>query len=112
MPEKPIQIEAPALVLPPADAERPQEPKSPDTTVEEDRHSKGQREINFIWEITQGVIAVSVTAATLYVSASLAVQGDKGQAAFLLLSNAFFLVIGFYFGRTNHARAGGVAGAR
>jgi Na+/phosphate symporter len=89
------------------------EPTLPDvvaakTTAEEDRHSQGQRRINVIWEGTQAIIAVTVTGATLYVAAMLALK-DAGQtAAFLLLSNAFFLVIGFYFGRTNHQRVGGV----
>lgn len=78
------------------------------TTSEEDRHSAGQRRVNLTWELTQALIAILVTIATLYVSASLALK-DQGQtAAFLLLSNAFFLVIGFYFGRTNHQRVGGV----
>jgi len=86
----------------------PAPPQAPTTTLEEDRHALGQRHINLIWELTQALIALTVTSATLYVSAVLAVRGDGGQAAFLLLSNAFFLVIGFYFGRTNHTRAGGV----
>lgn len=80
----------------------------PTTTEEENRHSLGQRRINLIWEATQAVIAVAVTGATLYVSANLALSDDRQTAAFLLLSNAFFLVIGFYFGRTNHQRIGGV----
>jgi hypothetical protein len=44
-----------------------------------------------------------VTGVTLYVSARLALSADSGgaTAASLLLSNAFFLVIGFYFGRNN-----------
>jgi hypothetical protein len=89
------------------------------TTAEEDRSSAGsrdevslrtagQRRINVIWEITQAAIALAVTGSTLYVSAALALK-DQGQtAAFLLLSNAFFLVVGFYFGRTNHQRVGGI----
>jgi hypothetical protein len=46
---------------------------------------------------------VSVTGVTLYVAARLALipDSDGGTAASLLLSNAFFLVIGFYFGRSN-----------
>lgn len=80
------------------------------TTAEQDRKTSGQRRVNIIWELTQAMIAVTVTFATLYVSAQLAMK-DAGQtAAFLLLSNAFFLVIGFYFGRTNHQRSGGIGG--
>lgn len=83
-------------------------PLPPTTTVEEDRHTLGQRRINIIWELTQAFVAIAVTLATLWVAGNLALK-DQGQtAAFLLLSNAFFLVIGFYFGRTNHQRVGGV----
>jgi hypothetical protein len=71
----------------------------------------GQRRINIIWEITQATIAITVTGATLYVAAQLALKDSGQTAAFLLLSNAFFLVIGFYFGRTNHQRVGGVLGS-
>jgi len=80
----------------------------PTTTTEEDRHTASQRQINRIWELTQSFVAIAVTIATLYVAARLALNDQKGDAAFLLLSNAFFLVIGFYFGRTNHQRIGGV----
>ena len=68
--------------------------------------SAGQRQINRIWEVTQALIAVAVSSATLYVAATLSIYDKDQMAAFLLLSNAFFLVIGFYFGRTNHARQG------
>lgn len=84
-----------------------QEPLTPTTTAEE---SYGQRRVNLIWEATQALIAVTVTCSTLYVAAQLALKDSGAQAAFLLLSNAFFLVIGFYFGRTNHQRSGGIGG--
>jgi divalent metal cation (Fe/Co/Zn/Cd) transporter len=77
---------------------------APTTTSEEDRHSFGQRRINLIWEVTQAIIAVIVTLSTLYVAAQLALREAAETAAFLLLSNAFFLVIGFYFSRSNHNR--------
>lgn len=80
-----------------------------DATISaEAKRTAGQRVINAIWECTQAVIAVSVTLATLYTAVNLALSGNKEDAAFLLLSNAFFLVVGFYFGRTNHTRMGGV----
>ena len=81
------------------------------TTSEENRKTAGQRRINIIWEVTQALIAVSVTLSTLYVAATLASHQGADMAAFLLLSNAFFLVIGFYFGRTNHQRQGGIGGS-
>lgn len=85
----------------------PQRPVAPNTTVEQDKLTANQRSVNIIWEVTQAVIAVAVTASALYVSSVLATQiRPDASAAFLLLSNAFFLVIGFYFSRTNHARIG------
>lgn len=72
------------------------------------KRTAGQRAINAIWEVTQAIIALSVTLATLYAAVTLVLKGQPADAAFLLLSNAFFLVIGFYFGRTNHQRIGGV----
>ncbi len=83
---------------------------APTTTSEQDRKTASQRRVNIIWESTQSLIAIWVTGATLYVSAMLALKDNGQTAAFLLLSNAFFLVIGFYFGRTNHQRTGGVGG--
>ena len=76
------------------------------TTSEQVLLTASQRRVNLIWEVTQALIAVAVTSTTLYVSGALAVRGTQDTAPFLLLSNAFFLVISFYFGRTNHARAG------
>jgi len=70
------------------------------TTTEENRHALGQRRVNLIWEGTQASIAVAVTLATLY--------GALNHVESPALSNAFFLVVGFYFGRTNHQRVGGV----
>lgn len=66
----------------------------------------GQRRVNLIWETTQSAIAVAVSGGTLIVAVRLALLGKTD--AVNLLSNAFFLVIGFYFGRTNHQRVGGV----
>ncbi len=85
-----------------------QSSRPPTTTAQQDLTTHGQRRINLIWEVTQAGIALAVTTATLYVSAKLALLQPAQTAAFLLLSNAFFLVIGFYFGRTNHTRVGGV----
>ena len=94
----------------------PDEPKQEkdnlpsETTAERDRMTAGQRRVNLIWEITQSTIALAVTGATLFVAGNLALRHETQTAAFLLLSNAFFLVSGFYFGRTNHQRTGGIGG--
>ena len=94
------------------------QPVKPTTTEEEDKHTLGQRRVNLIWEVTQAVIAQGVVGSVLYVAAQLAMVGINPIAipaqlaiattAFVLLSNLASLVIGFYFGRTNHQRVGGV----
>lgn len=85
------------------------EDKLPSTTTpEEDRTTASQRRVNLIWETTQAVIAVVVTSVSVIVAAVLSLRGDTGHAAFLLLSNSFFLIIGTYFTRTNHTKTGGV----
>lgn len=80
--------------------------------------SAGQRRVNLIWECTQAAIALLVVSITLVVfalSAREGVRGDTAQAVSSLnaslnaLSNVLFLVVGFYFGRTNHVKTGGVA---
>lgn len=66
--------------------------------------------LNLIWERTQASIAIGVTATGLSVAALLALQTGHpsiSSAAFVLLSGLSNLVIGFYFGRTNHARQPG-----
>jgi hypothetical protein len=81
------------------------------TTPEEDRTTAGQRRINFIWEFTQAAIAVSITATVCVVGAVRAlvpVSAVIDNGASQILSNAFFLIVGFYFSRTNHTKTGGV----
>ena len=70
------------------------------TTSEEDRHSQSQRTVNMLWEVTQALIAASVTAAFV-IAQFKHVESNT-------LNGAFFLIIGFYFGRTNHTNVGGV----
>jgi len=78
----------------------PAPPVAPNTTAQEDLTTKGQRTINLIWEATQGVIAVSITFAVIFCAVY--------SIASVTLTNAFFLIVGFYFSRTNHAAIGGV----
>jgi hypothetical protein len=85
--------------------------RPPATTAQEEQTaliSYGQRRVNLIWEVTQASIAIAVSLVTLGVAAVLVLRGDTSTGYGLLLSNAFFLVIGFYFGRTNHQKTGGV----
>jgi hypothetical protein len=72
----------------------------PTTTHQEDQVTKGQRAINKIWEVTQAIIALSVTAAKIYTAIFQIESPD--------LTNAFFLVVSMYLVRTNHQLIGGV----
>ena len=92
---------------------------APTTTEEDDRKTAGQREINRIWEATQRQIALAVIVSALFVAICLGLFGrflNRGQDNSLqLAANVFLfgvanLVTGFYFGRTNHQRSGGVGG--
>jgi len=86
------------------------------TTAEHDRGTAGQRNINLIWETTQQKIALFVVGGALLVAISLGVAGkllgspDMQLAALVFLFAVANLVIGFYFGRTNHSRTGGIGG--
>lgn len=87
---------------------------APTTTEEDDRISAGQRVVNLIWENTQMKIALSVVWAAIGVASYLAIRGgtDAQVAAFVFLYGVANLVTGFYFGRTNHQKIGGVVQGR
>lgn len=92
---------------------------TPQALVEEAKETAlttaGQRNVNLIWETTQRFIALSVTWVALGVSAGLAlVNGDADVkvAACVFIYGVANLVIGFYFGRTNHQKVGGVEQGR
>lgn len=82
---------------------------APTTTAEQDRSTAGQVAINLMWEKTQRIIALSVTGTACFcaVYQSLFAKNDKESGNQFLFGVAN-LVIGFYFGRTNHQRTGGV----
>jgi hypothetical protein len=78
-------------------------------SIEKTLVSRGQRRVNLIWEVTQAVLAVSVVGTALFVSALLAVDDPQGTGpGGIMLFGLANLVTGFYFGRTNHQRTGGV----
>jgi len=86
-------------------------PLTPTTTHQEDLTTAGQRKINLIWEVTQAIIAILVTAANVSVGVYEGIVVTTGGAAPpfpVILSSSFFLIVGFYFSRTNHAAIGGV----
>jgi len=94
----------------------------PTSTEEEDRGTAGQRAVNLLWEHTQAKIAIAVVYSVLLVAAILSLMAMLPWAterqialaitAFMLLSSLSTLVIGFYYGRTNHTKVGGVPPGR
>lgn len=94
------------------------ERSAPTTSEEQDRTTASQRTINLIWENTQMKVALSVIWSSLGVSAGLSIFGkwlgtpDMQLAAIVFLFGVANLVTGFYFGRTNHTRSGGVGGEK
>jgi hypothetical protein len=77
-----------------------QQSLSPTTTVQQDITTAGQRKINLIWEYTQAAIAILVTLALIYTALAKIESAE--------VRDAFFLIIGFYFSRTNHQAIGGI----
>lgn len=71
---------------------------APTTTEADDKVIAGRQRINILWEAVQATIAISVTIAIIY----LAIVQTPAET----ITNAFFLIVGFYFSRTNHERPG------
>lgn len=66
---------------------------------------KKQHSINLVWEITQAILALILIGGVVFVSVYAALHGQGGDRIVPeTLKAAAFVVIGFYFGRTNHAR--------
>lgn len=92
----------------------------PTTTEQEDITKEGQRRINLIWENTQSRIALSVVFVNLFLNSvlclivlifNLDITANKLALLSLLvnpISLTMGIVIGFYFGRTNHTAIGGI----
>lgn len=95
--------------------------KSPiSRTAEESETSartEGQRRTSMLWETTQREIALLAVRSTLLVAgisalfgAYLGIVESVRMGAFVFLYGTVNLVVGFYFGRTNHERVGGPGG--
>lgn len=80
----------------------------PTTTAADDRTTAGQRRINIIWEVTQATVTIFIVAANI----ALAFNPVVTPTAQTTLTNAMFVVLGFYYGRTNHQKIGGVIQGR
>jgi hypothetical protein len=74
-------------------------PQSPSEGQEAVR--EGQRRINLIWESTQAIIAVTVVV-------SYVILTIKRIDVPTTLNNLLFVIVTFYFARTNHTTLGGV----
>lgn len=89
-------------------------PVAPRTTLEEDKVTEAQRGFNTTWENTQARIATSVVLTTcamvvMKVVAALFFPQINAEINNTIPSEWWTilgLVIGFYFGRTNHSRQG------
>lgn len=84
-----------------------EKPLPPSTTTQEDLTVAGQRRINLIWEYTQATIAVLVVGVNM-IASLYNVFMNRNVDVPMILSSSLFLVIGFYFSRTNHQAVGGI----
>jgi len=80
----------------------------PQTTRQEDLTTAGQRKVNLIWEFTQSSVAIMIIGANMVVAVAQGLGLTKNHEYPIILSSSLFLVIGFYFSRTNHAAIGGI----
>ncbi len=98
------------------DSPVPAQPLPPKTTEQEDITSAGQRKINLVWEYTQAIIAGLVVLANMIIGVFDGITPQCGGLGAnichgeypVILSSSLFLIVGFYFSRTNHAAIGGV----
>lgn len=79
--------------------------------------TEGQRTVSMLWEVTQQRIALMVVGGGMMLAGGIVIFGhwiglenDIRIAAFMFVAGAANLVIGFYYGRTNHQRVGGPGG--
>lgn len=80
---------------------------APTTTIQEDLIVAGQRRVNLIWEFTQAFIAIVVVLANMSAAVYNVLMGKNVDVP-MILSSSLFLIIGFYFSRTNHQAIGGL----
>lgn len=82
-----------------------QEFKPPGDDAHEDKETAlrtaGQRSTSLLWEVIQGLMAVGTVWGVVIMSI-LAITIPTE------LSSLAYLIVGFYFGRTNHTAVGGV----
>lgn len=96
----PVVVAASALPVPVTTTKGEGTTLLPTTTEQQDVVTQGQRHINRVWEYSQAAIALLITLAVVYCAVNRISSQD--------LTNAFFLIVGFYFSRVNHQAIGGV----
>lgn len=110
---KPIVVTAPATVVavppPPESLPKVGDKNIPPTTTEqEDIVTAGQRRVNLVWEYTQSFVTIVVVLANMAVAVTNGVTGKSLNEHPTVLSTSLFLILGFYYSRTNHSAIGGV----
>jgi hypothetical protein len=78
------------------------------TTYQQDLVSAGQRRVNLIWEYTQSFVTIAVVVTNMIVAATNAIAHGTVAEHPAILSSSLFLILGFYYSRTNHTAVGGV----
>lgn len=116
MPDKGHEVKI-DLIDPEVNIDVPDKSTQKARELETSLKSEGQRTTSMLWETTQKQIALYTIGLTLFSAVGSALFGewlklgnDVRIAAFVFLYGAANLVIGFYFGRTNHQRVGGPGG--
>lgn len=113
----PVIVQNPAAVSGTPRQDQAIDPSRPaSTTFQQDLTTAGQRDINRIWETTQGKIALYVIVGAMAINAAVLVLSivtarDMTAAQALALGFVNSLATGvtsFYFSRTNHAAIGGM----
>lgn len=79
-----------------------------EASVQQNLTRAGQRRVNLIWEYTQAIIAILVIVANMIVGTYRGLMPHMDGDYPIILSSSLFLIVGFYFSRTNHAAIGGV----
>lgn len=95
----------------------PEQPETPQAQeIKATRESEAEQlaverhqNINMIWEKTQQFVAILCVMASVISSLYLIFEGKDplAERGYQFLTNVGLLVIGFYFGRTNHTRPTG-----
>lgn len=118
----PTVVAAPALVV---ESIEPSEPAkvgdkniAPNTTAADDLRTEAQRWTSKLWELVQAYISCAVITIALLVNARVAwmiIVGGVTESQIAAANSAnqninilASLIIGFYFGRTNHQKEAGV----